>query len=68
MGEIMRLDKFLADMGKGSRSQVKEAGKKGRIYVNGQVEKILKRKIDPNIDQVTLTENRCSTENGSIFF
>lgn len=50
----MRLDKFLADMGKGSRSQVKEAGKKGRIYVNGQVEKILKRKIDPNIDQVTL--------------
>ncbi len=54
MGEIMRLDKFLADMGKGSRSQVKEAGKKGRIYVNGQVEKILKRKIDPNIDQVTL--------------
>ena len=45
MGEIMRLDKFLADMGKGSRSQVKEAGKKGRIYVNGQVEKILKRKL-----------------------
>ena len=54
MGETIRLDKFLVDMGKGSRSQVKEAGKKGRIYVNGQVEKILKRKIDPNIDQVTL--------------
>ena len=50
----MRLDKFFVVLGKGSRSQVKEAGKKGRIYVNGQVEKILKRKIDPNIDQVTL--------------
>ena len=50
MGEIMRLDKFLADMGKGSRSQVKEAGKKGRVQVNGQVEKTLKRKIDPDAD------------------
>lgn len=54
MGETIRLDKFLVDMGKGSRSQVKEAGKKGRIQVNGQVEKTLKRKIDLDVDQVTL--------------
>lgn len=54
MGETIRLDKFLVDMGKGSRSQVKEAGKKGRVQVNGQVEKTLKRKIDPDADQVAL--------------
>ena len=29
----MRLDKFLVEMGKGSRSQIKEMAKKGRIQV-----------------------------------
>lgn len=33
----MRLDKFLADMGAGSRSQIKEAVRKGRVMVNGVV-------------------------------
>ena len=33
----MRLDKFLVEMGKGSRSQIKEMAKKGRIQVNGTV-------------------------------
>ena len=32
----MRLDKFLVEMGKGSRSQIKEMAKKGRIQVNGR--------------------------------
>ena len=32
----LRLDKYLADMGIGTRSQIKEAAKKGRIQVNGQ--------------------------------
>lgn len=54
MGKKIRLDKFLADMGKGSRSQIKEAGKKGRIWVNGQAEKKPERKIDPETDQVCL--------------
>ena len=31
----MRLDKWLADAGAGTRSQVKEYLKKGRIRVNG---------------------------------
>lgn len=35
----IRLDKFLADMGKGTRSQLKEAARKGRILVNGEVVK-----------------------------
>ena len=31
----LRLDKFLADMGVGTRSQVKEMARKGRICLNG---------------------------------
>lgn len=31
----MRLDKFLADMGAGTRSQIKEAVRRGRVAVNG---------------------------------
>ena len=53
MAKMIRLDKFLVDMNRGSRSQIKEAAKKGRIQVNGQVEKKTERKIDPEADQVT---------------
>lgn len=52
MAKAIRLDKFLAEMDKGSRSQIKEAAKKGRIQVNGQTEKKTERKIDPDTDQV----------------
>lgn len=54
MGTSMRLDKFLSQMGKGSRSQIKEMAKKGRIFVNGQVEKKTDRKICPETDEVAL--------------
>ena len=54
MGTTMRLDKFLGQMGKGSRSQIKEMAKKGRIFVNGQAEKKTERKICPETDEVTL--------------
>ena len=39
MEKEIRLDKYLADMGKGTRSQLKEAARKGRIQVNGTVVK-----------------------------
>ena len=35
----MRLDKYLADMGKGTRSEVKEAIRKNRVCVNGMIVK-----------------------------
>lgn len=54
MGNTIRLDKYLTEMNKGSRSQIKEAAKKGRIQVNGQTEKKTDRKIDPQTDQVLL--------------
>lgn len=54
MDKRIRLDRFLADMGKGSRSQIRQAAKKGRIQVNGCTEKQTDRKIDPVADVVTL--------------
>lgn len=54
MGKTIRLDKYLTEMNKGSRSQIKEAAKKGRIQVNGQTEKKTDRKIDPQADRVLL--------------
>lgn len=55
MKEI-RLDKFLAEMGEGSRSQLKEMARKGRITVDGIVEKKSDRKIKPGIQVVTVDE------------
>ena len=52
MGEKIRLDKYLAEMGLGTRSQIKEAARKGRIRVNGVTEKGAGEKIDPDSDTV----------------
>ena len=56
----MRLDKFLVEMGKGTRSQIKEMAKKGRIQVNGAVLKATDEKIDPEKDVVVLDGQRGS--------
>ncbi len=53
-GGTMRLDRFLAEMGEGTRSQIRDAAKNGRIAVNGTVEKRSDRKIDPEADRVTV--------------
>lgn len=45
MEKEIRLDKFLADMGKGTRSQLKEAARKGRIQVNGEIVKKPEMKV-----------------------
>ena len=50
----MRLDKFLTEMGKGSRSQVKEFARKGRIQVNGQTVKAADTKVNPEKDEIFL--------------
>ena len=49
-----RLDKFLCDSGAGSRSQVKQLLKAGRVCVDGKPEKDGARKIDPAVNAVTL--------------
>lgn len=53
MKEI-RLDKYLSEMGKGTRSQIKDMAKKGRISVDGIVEKKTERKIKPALNTVAL--------------
>lgn len=50
----MRLDKFLADAGLGTRSEVKSQIKKGRVLVNGQPVRQPERKIEPGIDAVAI--------------
>ena len=49
-----RLDKFLVSCGAGSRSQVKDILKAGRISVDGKVEKDAARKVDPDTQTVLL--------------
>ncbi len=48
----MRLDKFLGEMGVGTRTQIKEIARKGRVWVNGRPEKKSDRKIDPDQDEI----------------
>lgn len=43
----MRLDRFLSEMGLGTRSEIKKAAKAGQIAVDGAVEKDSGRRIDP---------------------
>ena len=48
----IRLDKYLADAGIGSRSQVKALIKTGRITINGKKAERPEQKIDPEQDQI----------------
>ena len=47
-----RLDKFLTASGIGSRSQVKEILKAGRVTVDGTTERDSTRKIDPQLHEI----------------
>lgn len=53
MDKELRLDKFLADMGKGTRSVLKEAVRKGRVRVNGEAVKKADMKVRIPGDVVT---------------
>lgn len=48
----LRLDKYLADMGLGTRSEVKQAIHKGRVQVNGRPVREPEYKVDTKADQV----------------
>lgn len=49
---LIRLDKYLADMGLGTRSQVKVIIKKGKININGIVVKDSNLKVDSDKDEI----------------
>ncbi len=48
----LRLDKYLTEMGLGSRSEVKKAIGKGQAEINGEVVKKPEIKVDPTQDKV----------------
>ncbi|MGP4062639.1 pseudouridine synthase [Halobacillus sp. H74] len=50
----MRIDKMLANMGYGTRKEVKGLLKGGNVRVNGQPEKSAKAHVNPENDQVTV--------------
>ncbi|ARI76751.1 pseudouridine synthase [Halobacillus mangrovi] len=50
----MRIDKLLANMGYGTRKEVKALLKGGNVRVNGEPEKSAKTHIDPEKDSVTV--------------
>lgn len=49
---LIRLDKYLADMGIGTRSQVKDMIKKGKITLNGVIVKDSNLKVDSENDEI----------------
>lgn len=52
----MRLDKFLANSGIGSRSEVKNYIRKGRIKVDGEIVKSSSINIDENINKISFDD------------
>lgn len=60
MDKKIRLDKFLADMGIGTRSEVKTLVKKGQISVNNAIVRQPELKISPDIDNVCYNGERIS--------
>lgn len=51
---MMRLDKYLADMGMGTRSEIKEKIKKGQIRVNEEIIKKPETKVEPFTDKISV--------------
>jgi 16S rRNA pseudouridine516 synthase len=54
----LRLDKYLADMGLGSRADVKKLVRAGEIYVNGWRVRTPDTKVDPQADVVERNHER----------
>ncbi|MDO5660166.1 MAG: S4 domain-containing protein, partial [Staphylococcus xylosus] len=54
----MRLDKFLANMGVGTRTEVKQLLKKKQVTVNDDIETSPKRQLNPDVDVVKVNDTR----------
>ncbi len=53
MAKLLRLDKYLCEVGLGTRNDAKEFLKKGLVTVNGAVQKRYEFKVNPEKDVVT---------------
>ena len=57
---MLRLDKYLADMGVGTRQEVKQKIRKGMITIDGEVIKSPERKVDPDKEVVCVNGQQIS--------
>ena len=64
---MMRLDKFLSELGIGTRSEVKALLKKGLVTVNGEVVKKPECKVDESRDEYALKARSFAMKQYSIF-
>ena len=64
---MIRLDKYLADMGAGTRSEIKKSIRAGRAAVNGAVTKRPETRIDTEKDTVELDGRNVSYEAYDLF-
>lgn len=53
----MRIDKLLANVGYGSRKEVKQLLKAGAVTINGEVAKDAKQHVDPEKDRIMLYDD-----------
>lgn len=60
MAKISRLDKYLANSGAGTRSEVKNFIRKGCVAVNGEICKKPEQKIDEETDRICLNGENVS--------
>ena len=60
MAAQIRLDKYLADMGVGTRSEIKELIRKGRVHLNQEICRRPEMKVDTALDEVYVDQKQIS--------
>ena len=68
MGKAVRLDRFLADSGAGTRTEVKKLIRKGMVQVNGEKAKKPELKIDPETDVVEFGGERIGARAEFVYY
>ena len=63
----MRLQKFMAQCGVGSRRKCEELIRQGRVYVNGAKVTEMGTLVDPDKDEVTLDQKKLRQQNNKIY-
>ena len=68
MGKAVRLDKFLADSGIGTRAEVKKLIQKGMVQINGGKAKKPEQKVDPQTDAVEFAGERLGARAEFVYY
>ncbi len=68
MAKAVRLDKFLADAGAGTRSEVKKFIQKGQVQVNGETVRRPEQKVQPDTDRVSLLGEMLGAHEEFVYF